>query len=194
MAPRAPTLMHCNRRFVDAVEGSADNMLNAARVARTAGVGFGLLGLLGLALAGAPPPVEAVAIRTSAQKVTHLLENGSERDVLGPADRVVPGDEVLYTIEVRNPGNAVLRAPSFTVAIPQHMTLVPDSAIGPGAEVSYSIDGGHVFDEPETLTVAEGADRRRPARPADYTHMRWTLHIQLRAAAVAFVRYRAILH
>jgi uncharacterized repeat protein (TIGR01451 family) len=65
---------------------------------------------------------------------------------LVPADRVVPGDRVIYTLEVRNAGATGVDSPSVTYAVPDHMKYVADSAVGPGAEVSYSVDGGHSFD------------------------------------------------
>lgn len=143
--------MACHRRH-----GSLYNMSNVHVIAPIAV----------LTLAAVPAAQSPVELRTTAQVARRVVENGRERVVLSPADRVVPGDEVLYTVEVRNPGPGALRAPSFTIAVPDHMTLVPDSPSGPGAEVSF----------------------------ADATHMRFTLHINLRPAAVAFVRYRAVLH
>src|SRR5580692_3762569 len=71
-----------------------------------------------------------------------------------PADRVVPGDEVFYTLEIRNTGSTPLPPPTVDFAIPEHMRYVANSAVGAGAEVSYSIDGGHTFDRPENLAVA----------------------------------------
>ena len=56
-----------------------------------------------------------------------------------------------------------VRAPSVVYPIPEHMRYVADSAIGPGAEVSYSIDGGRSFDQPENLKVAGPAGAPRPA-------------------------------
>jgi hypothetical protein len=59
--------------------------------------------------------------------------------------------------------------------------------------VGFSVDGGRRFDLPERLTVTGPRGAARPARPLDYTHVRWTLHIRLRSRSVAFVRYRAVL-
>ena len=63
-----------------------------------------------------------------------------------PADRVVPGDEVIYTLEIRNTGARSLPPPTVDYPVPEHMRYVADSAVGAGAEVSYSIDGGRSFD------------------------------------------------
>lgn len=111
---------------------------------------------------------------------------------LVPADRVVPGDRVIYTLEVRNAGAAVLDAPSITYPLPEHMRYVADSAVGPGAEVSYSVDGGHTFGRPEDLKVPGADGKPRTAVAADYTDIRWKLKSSLKANSVAFVRFRAL--
>jgi uncharacterized repeat protein (TIGR01451 family) len=105
---------------------------------------------------------------------------------------VVPGDQVIYTVEIRNTGAEAVLAPSVAYAIPEHMRYVADSAVGPGAEVSYSIDGGRTFDRPENLKVAGPAGQLRPADAADYTHIRWQLKNSLKGNSVAFARFRAV--
>jgi hypothetical protein len=72
------------------------------------------------------------------------------------------------------------------------MRYVADSAVGPGAEVSYSVDGGHTFERAENLKVLGVGGRPRPAAAADYTDIRWQLKNSLKANSVAFVRFRAL--
>jgi uncharacterized repeat protein (TIGR01451 family) len=104
----------------------------------------------------------------------------------------VPGDRVVYTLEVRNIGAATLDAPSFTHPVPEHMRYVADTAVGPGVEVSYSVDGGHSFDRAENLKVPGVDGLPRLAAAADYTTIRWQLKKSLKANSVAFVRFRAV--
>ena len=59
-----------------------------------------------------------------------------------PADRVAPGDQVIYTLEIRNAGSVAIPVPTVRESRPAHTVYVADSATGPGAEVSYSVDGG----------------------------------------------------
>ncbi|HEX3913840.1 MAG TPA: hypothetical protein VHW71_10065 [Steroidobacteraceae bacterium] len=101
------------------------------------------------------------------------------------------GEWVIYTLEVRNTSAATLPAPAVTFPIPQHMFYGADTAIGPGADVTYSIDGGHHFDLPEHLTINEPDGKTRSAAATDYTHIRWQLKNPLKANSVAFVRFRA---
>ena len=111
---------------------------------------------------------------------------------LVPADRVVPGDRVIYTLEVRNGATTALDAPSFTYPIPEHMRYIADSAVGPGALVSYSVDGGHSFARAEDLKVKGPDGKLRAAVAADYTDIRWQLKNRLKANSVAFVRFRTL--
>jgi uncharacterized repeat protein (TIGR01451 family) len=111
---------------------------------------------------------------------------------LVPADRVVPGDEMFYTLEIRNTGSRALPAPTVDFAIPEHMRYIANSAVGAGAEVSYSVDGGHTFERPENLSVAPVGGDPRLATAADYTHIRWRLKHALQAKAMALARFRAV--
>jgi uncharacterized repeat protein (TIGR01451 family) len=100
---------------------------------------------------------------------------------------------VIYTIEVRNEGPDAVDGYSFTSAVPEHMVYVADSGVAPGAEVSFSVDGGRSFDAPEKLTVHGADGKQRPARPADYTAIRWTLRNRLKSGSTVLARYRAVL-
>jgi hypothetical protein len=64
--------------------------------------------------------------------------------------------------------------------------------VGPGAAVTYSVDGGRTFDRPENLKVPAPDGAVRPAIAADYTDIRWQLKISLKPNSVAFVRFRAV--
>jgi uncharacterized repeat protein (TIGR01451 family) len=135
---------------------------------------------------------DTLVVKASAEVETRVSLNGRETIKLVSADHVVPGDEVIYTLEVRNTGAAPVLAPSVRFAIPHHMRYIADSAAGPGAEVSFSVDGGRTFDLPENLQVAGKAGRPRPATAADYTHIRWQLKQRLNVNSVAFTRFRAV--
>jgi uncharacterized repeat protein (TIGR01451 family) len=141
------------------------------------------------------PPADsaAISIKTIAEVQRKILVKGKEEFVLQPATRVVPGDEVIYTLEVRNSSSAPAESVAFAIPIPAHMVYVADSAIGPGAEVSYSVDGGRSFDKPENLVVHGPEGKSRPAAASDYTHIRWVLRHSLKVGSVALARFRAVL-
>jgi uncharacterized repeat protein (TIGR01451 family) len=151
-----------------------------------------VLTLLLAPVAWAQAPSAPLEIRAVAEVESKAVERGREIVKLIPADRVVPGDRVLYTLEVRNSGEAALDAPVVVHPVPEHMRYVAGTAVGPGAEVTYSVDGGHTFDRAENLKVPGPDGHPRPAVAADYTHIRWQLKNSLKPNSMAFVRFRAL--
>jgi hypothetical protein len=140
----------------------------------------------------ASPGNPRLSVRAIAEVEVTRLNGDRETVKLAPADRVVPGDQVIYTLEIRNKVAISLPPPRVDYPIPEHMRYVDDTAAGPGAEITYSVDGGHTFDRPENLWVRGPDGRRRTATAADYTHIRWQLKNILKGKSVAFARFRAV--
>lgn len=134
---------------------------------------------------------DPISIKAIAEVERSSSSHGRETTRLIPADRVVSGDTVIYTLEVRNTAPISVPRPVVTYAIPEHMTYTPESAVGPGTEVTYSVDAGRSFDAPENLKIQEPGGQLRAATAADYTHIRWQLKNALKGNSVAFVRFRA---
>src|SRR5258708_33348103 len=109
---------------------------------------------------------QALVIKAVAEVETRAVQDGRDIVKLAPANRVVPADQVIYTLEIRKPRRTAVRDPIVTYAVPSHMMYVADSATGPGAEVRYSVNGGHFFDLPQNLRVNE-AGHSRPAKPGE---------------------------
>jgi uncharacterized repeat protein (TIGR01451 family) len=125
-----------------------------------------------------------------AQEVVN--DKGEKSTTLVPAAKVVPGVEVTWTVTANN----VCKQPSDKVtinnAVPEHMTYVANSAMGPGSDVTYSLDG-KTFATAEQLTVnVDGAQRQ--ARADEYRHIRWVFKNSLQPGAQAFARFRAVLN
>jgi uncharacterized repeat protein (TIGR01451 family) len=147
---------------------------------------------LGLAAHAQEPLSEGpISVKTVAEVETRVTVAGIETVKLAPADRLVPADQVIYTLEVHNTDASAVSAATVTYPIPQHMVYIANSAIGPGADVSYSVDG-RSFDKPENLKVPGPDGKLRAAIAADYTHIRWQLKHSLKANSTAFVRFRAL--
>ena len=159
---------------------------------RFEGLSAAILLLLLAGAAAAQAPAGPLEIRAVAEVESKTIISGKQAVKLIPADRVVPGDRVLYTLEVRNAGTTALDSPIVIQPVPEHMRYVADTAVGPGAEVTYSVDGGRVFDRPENLTVPGSDGNPRLASAADYTHIRWQLKNTLKVNSTAFVRFRAL--
>ena len=125
-------------------------------------------------------------------KLIAEVESPSPSRKLVSADRVGPGDRIIYTLEVRNTAATAVDAPSVSYPIPEHMLYIADSAVGPGASVSYSIDGGRSFERAENLKVRTPDGGLRPAATADFTDIRWQIKNSLKPNSIAFVRFRVL--
>lgn len=133
-------------------------------------------------------------VRTVVQKEEVTLTDGGETQrKLVPADTVVPGDDVVYTITFTNISDESAENIVITNPISESLTYVPGSAFGPGAVIEFSVDNGKTFAAADALTIEIDGDTR-PAKPEDFTHVRWTLQNELQAGAQGMARFRARLN
>ncbi|MEM7763322.1 MAG: hypothetical protein AAF290_04520 [Pseudomonadota bacterium] len=122
-----------------------------------------------------------------------VAENGDERVELVPVEKVFPGDVVIYTVTYTNVADQAVENVTITNPISAELSYVPESAFAPGADVSFSVDGGKTFDALANLTVAiDGAERT--ASVEDLTHIRWVLTDALAPGSRGFARFRARLN
>ena len=73
------------------------------------------------------------------------------------------------------------------------MIYTQNSARGKGTKITFSIDGGKTYDAPAKLFIFDASGRKFPARPQDYTHIRWSFGDPLLPGAKGEVSFRAIL-
>lgn len=154
----------------------------------------GFLALLGAAAllppavaGGEPGAVEAVVATGSAPLET---STAMERLVAGEgpdgpavrryveARRLEAGEQVYYTVRVRNPGKEAVRDVVVTKRLPYGVEYVPGSAVGPACVVELSSDGGQTF--------------ARVRGKGSYTHVRWIFEHPLAPGATALLRFRAV--
>lgn len=125
---------------------------------------------------------------------TLQIETGpGDREVRrwAPAGRLDAGDEVHYTVSVRNPGDQPVTGVVVTKRLPFGVHYEAGSAAGPACRVQFSSDGGATFHPAEP---ARSSTRRKasPAPTPDYTHVRWVLEKPLAPKATALLRFRAV--
>lgn len=150
---------------------------------------LGLL-LIGLGAAALAQEPELTAAGAAIATGSDLLETEIVVEKLEPADppsrpqaRFVPagrleaGDEVHYTIRVRNPGKNPVTDAQVTKRMPFGLHYLAGSATGPACDIEFSTDGGRTFS----------------AKPknGDYTHVRWTMRQPLPPQSTALLRFRA---
>jgi uncharacterized repeat protein (TIGR01451 family) len=110
------------------------------------------------------------------------------------AHNVRLGEQVYYTVLVRNIGTEPVQSPSVEQALPRNTRYIAGSAVGPAARVSVSVDGGATFGDLRELKVPTSVGQTRAAEAADCTHIRWKLRHPLMPGAVAKLRFRAEFH
>jgi uncharacterized repeat protein (TIGR01451 family) len=107
-----------------------------------------------------------------------------------PARLLEQGQVVYYTVRITNQTTVPLRNVAVVQPVPANTVYIADSASGPGATVSFSVDGGQSFAPAEALVSANEGTKQR-AQPAQYTHIRWQLRNPLAPGATALARFRA---
>lgn len=122
-----------------------------------------------------------------------LTPDGRKALQRGPADSVIPGQEVIFTTTYENTGGKAAENAVITNPIPEQMVYKAGSVRGEGARITFSADGGRTFNAPTQLFIKDAAGRVFPARPQDYTHIRWTFDNPLPPGARGEVSFRAIL-
>lgn len=157
---------------------------------------IGLLQLLAVARAS-----DAVEVSLVAEVRNEVEFAGRHIARLAPATELQQGQEVFYTVRIANPSTTAARDVVVVQRIPENTTYVPNSAGGPGAEITFSADGGQSFGKEGQLTIADKvapaatrnrAPSARPATAQEYTHIRWHLRNSLAPGAVALARFRAV--
>jgi uncharacterized repeat protein (TIGR01451 family) len=124
----------------------------------------------------APPPK---ALVVEAQNLTAEAAKGAAEmpGALKPL-AIRPDDVVRYRLHFTNLAPDSVRQVQLVDAVPAGLQYVAGSALATRGDVriSFSIDGGRTYStQPWVEAVVDGQTVRRPAPPAMYTHVRWTV-------------------
>lgn len=155
-----------------------------------------LIAALGMALLcgglaqAAPNDKLELKSRVAAEEIT-VNAKGEKTVKLVAADKVVPGDVMVYTNTYRNTGSEAAAKVTIVNPVPRHTSYVEGSASGEGMEITFSVDGGKSFDVPGKLTLPGADGKPRPAKATEYTHIRWTLRGALAPNKSGDVSFRA---
>ena len=139
------------------------------------------------------PALADVKLNTTVQKMERVAApDGSVGSRLVPAEKVIPGDDVHYTISFVNDGKSAADAGSVVITnpVPENTQYIADSAFGSGTTVQFSVDGGKTFHPANELSVVRDGVKM-PATSADYTTIRWIFGPALAPAAQSYVSFNA---
>src|SRR5262245_55939309 len=154
---------------------------------------FALMTLACFSAQGMAQANACIELTTTAQVEKEVVnEKGEKKKVLVPAGKVVPGTEVVWTVTANNVCKQASDNVTINNAVPEHMTMVANSAVGLGSQVTYSVDG-KTFAPAGQLTVQENG-ATRAARADEYKHIRWEFKKPLAPGASAYASFRAVLN
>jgi uncharacterized repeat protein (TIGR01451 family) len=151
---------------------------------------------LGVVLAAFTPFTVAaencIELTTTAEtEQTYTNEQGQQATRLVPVAKALPGDEVVWTVTAKNLCSKPADSIVIANPVPEHMTLLANTAVGVGTRITYSIDGKD-FKPVDALSVRDANGATRNAQPAEIRYIRWAYSAAFTPGATAFVRYRAI--
>lgn len=149
--------------------------------------------LMSLAALAVAQEARHLDVQTTVQKEEVVVnEAGETQKRLVPAEIVVPGESVIYTITFTNVSAEPADNIVITNPIAEDLMYVEGSAFGPGMDIQFSVDGGVTFATAEELTVVDEGEVRG-ARAGDFTHVRWVMQNDLEAGAQGIARFAAVL-
>lgn len=135
---------------------------------------------------------EMLANQTVEKEIVLKDEKGRETVKRVPADKVTPGETVVYAIKFENAAAAPASDIVLVMPVPKEVAYVEGSVTGEDAQVAFSADGGKTYVARGRLRVVEDG-AARPARGDEITHIKWTLAEPVPAKSKGEVSYKATL-
>jgi len=127
---------------------------------------------------------------SKAEKETTVVKNGQKEVKRVPAQKILPGDTVIFTNHYTNTLPKPADDTVITNPVPKDVTYVDGSAFGEGAIITFSIDKGKTFDTPGKLFKTDKG-KMRNAKASEYTHIRWTFNAPIPPGTEGDVGYKA---
>jgi uncharacterized repeat protein (TIGR01451 family) len=130
-------------------------------------------GLLSSAVMASSTQKGYLQVTSKVQKMVYVNHNGKRVATYVPAKKVIPGEIVQYNTFFQNISNQPADNINIVNPIPKHTVYLPNSAQGQNTQVVFSVDGGRHYAPAAALKVRGKDGRLHPAKPSDYTHIRW---------------------
>ena len=106
------------------------------------------------------------------------------------AELALPGDVMMYVITFENIGKAPADGIVINDPVPNNSKYRMGSAAGKNTTITYSIDDGKNFSNPEDLVVKDKDGKEWTAKPESYTHIRWFYNKSLASGEKAEVSFK----
>ena len=131
-------------------------------------------------------------VTSKVQKMVVVTKNdGNKAYEFLPAAKVLPGETVQYNTYYENIGNQAADNINIVNPIPKHLVYLPNSAQGQNTNIVFSVDGGKHYGKAGTLKVRGSDGKLYPAKPSNYTHIKWQHLGSLAPKTTQAVAFRA---
>ncbi len=121
-------------------------------------------------------PVTALtASQIVEREVVVFNEDGSQTITRIAADKVTPGDKVVYSLKYFNDEDNPAENIVLVMPIPTQVDYIEGSADYEGVNSVFSSDGGKTFATRNELKVLQSDGSQEIAQASDITHIRWTV-------------------
>ena len=132
-----------------------------------------------VAASTAAPALALTATQTIEREVVIQNSDGSQSVKRQAADKVTPGDKVVYSLNYFNddaePANNIV----LVMPVPKEIKYLDGSADMETAETTYSVDAGKSFARRDDLVVKLEDGSTRSANANDITHIRWLVSAEV---------------
>lgn len=130
-------------------------------------------------------------VTSNVQKMVIQTINGKKSYKFVPTTKVIPGEIVQYNTHYENISNEAAGNINIVNPIPKHLVYLPNSARGENTVITFSVDGGKHYGKAGTLKVRGSDGKLYPAKPANYTHIKWQYLGKLAPKTKKVVAFRA---
>jgi len=138
---------------------------------------------------------KGITLKIMVEQETVIFDKNGKKEIQRiSATKIVPGDEVIYTIHYLNSSDKPADNVFVSIPVAEHTSYRSGSARGGDADIIFSVDGGRNFGASDELSVKMKNGRKRPASATDYTHIKWRFKTSLPPGASGAVSYRAVLN
>jgi len=124
------------------------------------------------------------------KEVTIKQADGTNVTKRVAADKVTPGEKVVYTVDILNDSADAASDLVLARPVPSDIRYLEGSADREGAIVRFSIDGGASFGDRDSLTLPAVGGGTRPANSDDITHIQWRIAGPVPAGAKDAVTFK----
>lgn len=154
---------------------------------------YALLAVSAAAVFSAPAFATGLSASQTVERVVKTeAADGTISIKLEPATEVIPGEELVYSINFTNDSKANADNIVLTMPVPAEVSYIENSATSTGAAVAFSVDGGQSFAPRGDLKVTV-AGQERDAVSEEITHIRWTFTEAVGAGQSGSLVYKAVL-